>query len=228
MTATALWLNVAGKVREAVEMAFQCIAPATKLANDELLAVPLAIVGRAMFALGEYEKCIEMTEKAMALAQEHEMDLDGLTSLSHMAYVAMAYSQLGELDRGAALGVEALGIMERTNDHRGIASAHLYIGAVNSSFGRLEECGPHLEAAVTIGQETSDQAVVWVGLGFLGHWHSQRGDVEAARDCIDRALKLAAEVDSILAIPIILAFRAIVEIQRGDFELLILKSLTCK
>ncbi len=217
MTATAAWLYDAGRVRDAVELAIQCIAVATKLANDEFLAVPLAIVGRAMFALGEYEKCIEMTEKAMALAKEHEMNLDGLTSMSNMAYVAMAYNELGELEKGAALGLEALAIVERANDHRGIASAHLYIGAVNSSFGRLEECGMHLEAAVTIGQETSDQAVIWVGLGFLGHWHSQRGDIEAARDCIDRALALAAEVDSILAIPIILAFRAIVEIQRGDF-----------
>lgn len=217
-TATAAWLFDAGRAREAVELAIHCIAAATKLANDELLAVPYAIVGRAMFALGEYEKCIEMTENAMTLAQEHGINLDGLTSMSNMAYVAMAYSQLGAIDKGTALGLEALRIMERANDHSGIASAHLYIGAVNSSFGRLEDCGPHLEAAVTIGQETSDHAVVWVGLGFLGHWHSQRGDVEAARDCIDRALGLAAEVDSLLAVPIILAFRAIVEIQRGDFN----------
>ncbi len=219
MTATATWLYQAGRARNAVELAMQCIAGATKLANDELLAVPYTLVGRAMYAMGEYEKCIEMTEKAMALAEEHGMNLDGLTSLSpNMAYVAMAHSELGAIDKGAALALEALRIAERANDHRGIATAHLYLGAVNSSFGRLEECGAHLEAAVRIGQETADQSVVWVGLGFLGHWHSQRGDVEAARDCIDRALRLAAEVDSFLAVPIILGFRAIVEIQRGNFE----------
>ncbi|HEY8173214.1 MAG TPA: adenylate/guanylate cyclase domain-containing protein [Dehalococcoidia bacterium] len=218
MTATATWLYQAGRARNAVELAIHCIAAATKLANDELLAVPYTLVGRAMFAMGEYEKCIEMTEKAMALAEAHAMNLDGLTALSpNMSYIAMAYSELGAIEKGAALGLEALRIAERANDHRGIATAHLYLGAVNSSFGRLEECGAHLEAAVAIGQETGDQSVVWVGEGFLGHWHAQRGELETARERIDHALGLAAQVDSFLAIPIILGFRAILEIQRGNF-----------
>ena len=219
MTATATWLYQAGRARPAIELAIQCIAGATKLNDDELLAVPYTLVGRAMFAMGEYEKCIEMTEKAVSLAEAHGMHLDGMTSLSpNMAYLGMAYSELGEIEKGAQLGRESLALAERANDHRGIATAHLYLGAVNSSFGRLDEAAGHLDLAVEIGQQTGDQSVVWVGMGFLGHWHAQRGELEIAVSYLDRALALAAEVDSFLAIPIILGFRAEADVRRGNFE----------
>ena len=212
ITAMAAWLYMAGRAREAVEMAMQSLAGANRAQLEELLVIPNLILSRLMFAMGEYEQCIQMIEKSDALAKKYGVEIGDRMNLS---YVGMAHEQLGESEKGRALCREALRMVEQKRDLRSIALAHLYIGIPDCLFGRLQGAGEHLQQAMALGEQTGDLSVVYVSLGFLGHWHAQNGRLEKAAECLDRCLSMAAELDTVLLIPLMQAYRAEVEVRAG-------------
>ena len=213
--ATASWLYQAGNGRPAVETALRCIADANAAGMQEMLVVPYQIVGRAMFALGEYAKCIEMIERSNELAGATR---DGAIDHASFGFLGMAYTNIGDIPRGSELGYQGLAIAERLGNRRRAASAHLYIGVTPCAAGNLVEAGPHLEEAVRLARETSDQSVIWVALGLLGYWHAQKGEIDHAVACLDEALATASELNSYLTVPLLEAYRAEVDILSGSLD----------
>ena len=211
-TAMAAWLYMAGRARQAVELAMQCMAGATRAQLEELLIVPNLILGRLMFATGEYEQCIQMIEKSDTLAEKYGVQISDRMNLS---YVGMAYEQLGQPEKGQALCLEALRLAEQSRDLRSIALAHLYLGVPACLFGRWEMADYHLRQAMALGEQTGDQSIVYVALGFIGHWYAQTNQLEQAIESLDRSLKLAAELDTLLLVPLMRAYRADAEIRAG-------------
>jgi len=219
ITAKASWLYMAGRTRPAVETAMHSVARATRAGLEELLVAPYLILGRAMFALGEYSRCVEMLEKSNALAEAYADNLDEITvqarAGSSLGFLGMAYQMLGEVEKGRALSLESLRMAEPKRDLSRIASAHLYLAVPPCLFGLLEEAGEHLRKAVTIGEDSGDLSVVYVARGLLGYWQSQRGELQQAEESLDRALALAAELDSFLFVSLIEAYRAEVDVKAG-------------
>lgn len=214
VSATASWLYMAGRTRPAVEMAMQSLAGATEAGLEELLMVPYLILGRAMFLMGEYQQCVEMMQKSNELAERYGSDLHDHSS--RLGFTGMAYQQLGEFEKGRALGLESLRIAEQEGNLSKVASAHQFLGATACSFGRLTEVGEHLTQAVAMCEETGDLALMYVALGFLGYWHGQHDEPARAIEHLDRALNIAADLDSFLFVPLLEAYRAEVEIKTGQ------------
>ncbi|MGB2693949.1 MAG: hypothetical protein WBD55_02040, partial [Dehalococcoidia bacterium] len=220
MAATAGWFYMAGQNRPAVETAIQAIAGATQAGLEELLVGPYQIVGRAMLALGEYERAVEMIEKSNALAADHPEILDemNLGSGSPLGFLGMAYQLLGQVEKGDAFCVQGLAIAEEKHDLSRTASAHFYLGAPSCLLGRLSEAAEHLQQSVTMAEETGDPAVVYMALGFLGHLYGQRGELAQAIECLDRSLSLAAKLETLLYVSMLQAFRAEIDIKAGQPE----------
>jgi class 3 adenylate cyclase/tetratricopeptide (TPR) repeat protein len=188
---------VAGQPRIAVELALPAVAAARQAGLDEFLVMPYLIMGRAMFMTGDFRTAVNLVEQAQDLAQRFGNDLDqwvGLGLGPNLALLGACYQQLGELERGRALGLESIRTAESRGDRRQIAIAHLFFGANDAALSRFEQCREHLELALTLCEETGDVTGTQTALGWLGRALAWCGDLERGTAYLDRALRMAEEL----------------------------------
>lgn len=209
---------VAGEPRMAVELALPAVASARQAGLDELLVMPYLIMGRAMFMTGELRQCVKLVEEAQELAERFGNDLDqwvGLGLGPNLALLGAAYQQLGEMDRGRALGLEAIRAAESRSDTRQIAISHLFFGATDASLARFEHCRENLERSLALCEAADDVTGTQTALGFLGHTLAWTGDLERGTACLDRALQMAEELGFMPWRPFMMAYRAEIHIMSG-------------
>lgn len=218
LVALAAWRYISGQPRLAVELALPAVTSAKQAGLDELLVVPYLILGRGMFMTGGFRNAVDLIEQAQALAARFGNDLDqwaGLGLGPNLALLGAAYQQLGELERGRALGLESIRTAESRSDTRHIALAHLFFGGTAASLSRFEHCAEHLERAVALFEEAGDVTGTQTALGWLGRTLAWRGELERGSDCLDRALQSADELGFVPWVPFLQAYRAELYIMSG-------------
>jgi class 3 adenylate cyclase/tetratricopeptide (TPR) repeat protein len=218
LVALAAWRYISGQPRLAVELAFEAVASAKQGGLDELLVVPYMILAGAMFMTGRFRNCVDLIEQAQELAKLSGNDLDQRTDLGlgpNLALLGAAYQQLGEVERGRALGLESIRMAESLGDARGIALAHLFLGGTDAALGRFERCAEHLERAVALCEKAGEVTGTQTALGWLGRTLAWRGDLERGSDCLDRALQSADELGLVPFVPFLQAYRAELYIMSG-------------
>ena len=219
LVALAGWQYVSGQARLAVDLALQAVSQATQAGLEELLVVPYLILGRAMFLTGDYGKCVELTERAQDMAVRHGHDLDqwaGLGLGPGLALLGAAYQQLGDHEKGRALGLESINAAESRHDLRQIAIAHLFLGSTESALLRFADATDHLERAAALCEATGDVAGLQTALGWLGRAVGRTRDLSSGAECLDRALRLAEDLAQLPFVPFLQAYRAELHIMAGE------------
>jgi tetratricopeptide (TPR) repeat protein len=209
---------VSGQPRAAVELALQAIGSAKQSGLEELLIVPYLILGRGMFMTGGFRNCVDLVEQAQDLAARFGNDLDQWSGLGlgpNLGLLGAAYQQLGEIERGAQLGLQAIRTAESRSDRRQVAIAHLFYGGTDASLGRFDQCVEHLDLAAAICEEAGDLAGTQSALGWLGRALAWRGDIERGTACLDRALRMAEELGFMPWRPFMQANRCEIYIRTG-------------
>jgi predicted ATPase len=218
-TAMASWLYMAGRARPAVEMAMQSMANATALGLEDQLVVPYFILGRAVYAMGDYRRAAEMLERSNELAHQYGDNMDEISvsvrAGATLAFLGMTYQLMGQRQRGRNLALESLAASEAKRDLSRVASANLYLGTAPALFGLLDEALSHLERALSVAEEIGDFSVAYVARGFLGYCYEQRGEVDRGLQHLDQAIALASELDSFLFVSLLEAYRAEALIRGG-------------
>lgn len=220
LVALASWRYISGQPRLAVELALPAVAAARQAGLEELLVVPYLILGRAMFMTGDFRNCVKLVEDAQEIAKRFGNDvvdqsLTGLGLGPNLAVLGAAYQQLGDIERGRALGLESIRTAESSGDPRQIGITNLFLGATDASLGRFEYCTEHLERALALFEQTGDAAATQTALGWLGRTLAWRGDLERGADCLDRALRSAEELGLVPWVPLLQAYRAELYIMSG-------------
>ena len=219
LVALAAWQYISGQPRLAVELAFQAVASAKVAGLEEILVVPYMILAGAMFMTGAFRNCIDLIEQAEELAERSGGNINQqraeLGLGSHLALLGGAYKQLGELERGRALGMESIREAEAAGDMRSIALAHLFVGGTDAAMCRFEHCTEHLERAVALCEEAGEVTGTQTSLGWLGRTLAWRGDLARGTDCLDRALQSADELGLVPFVPFLQAYRAEIYIMSG-------------
>ena len=216
--ALASWLYVAGKNAAAVRLAEQCVAAAGE-DFEEFLAVPLNIIGRTEFALGNFPRCIEFLERSRNVTQrvrEQRAWAEGPGQIQ--GFLGLAYALSGEVEKGENLILDALALAEANDDLRRIAAGHMYFSIFRVAIGKLEGVRHHLEEAIRLSEETGDATITYVCLGYLGAMHSLQDELHEAAEYLDRSITIATQLDTKAYVPLFLAFRAEVDLRAGRFE----------
>jgi class 3 adenylate cyclase/tetratricopeptide (TPR) repeat protein len=216
--ALASWLYVAGKNAAAVQLAEQCVASAGE-DFEELLAVPLNIIGRTEFANGNFPRCIEFLQRSRNITQrvrEQRAWAEGPGQLQ--GFLGLAYALSGEIEKGENLILDGLALSETNNDLRRIAAGHMYFSIFRVATGKLDGVRHHLQEAIRLSEETGDATITYVCLGYLGAMHALQDELQEAAEYLDRSIAIATELDTKAYVPLLLAFRAEVDLRAGRFE----------
>jgi class 3 adenylate cyclase/tetratricopeptide (TPR) repeat protein len=216
--ALASWLYVAGKNAAAVRLAEQCVLLA---GGDlqELLVVPLNIIGRTEFAYGNFTRCIQFLERSRNITQRIRQQhpwAEGPGQLE--GFLGLAYALSGEAEKGERLIFEGLALAEANHDLRRIAAGHMYISIFRVAVGKLAGVRYHLQEAIRLAEGTGNSTIAYVCLGYLGEMHALQDELEEAAEHLDRSLTIAAQLDTKAYVPLFLAFRAEVDLRAGRFD----------
>ena len=207
----SLWLYMTGQGQQAVMVAMQCIAAGGEY--EQVLVGPYGIVGRAMALLGDWERCAEMIERSMEIANRYGIDS---AERPPLGILGLARMQLGEVERGLQVSREGLRLAEASRDVRQIAAGHNQIGATASSVNFTEGMLDHIEKAIAMSEEAGDQALLYTSVGGLGHYHILQGDLGRAEECLNRALKISSDLGSNLFVPVYYAYKADLNVRFGE------------
>jgi adenylate cyclase len=180
-----------GEPREAIAYFQQVLGVGQELGDEELLAIPLAVMGRAMVVQGHFAKAIPLLARAIGPLEKADEWLDWASSKS---YLGVATTATGQPSLGRREIAETLARVERTKNPTAIASClivmafHSFLTRDASAF-RDEALG-----ASEAGRQVGNSLMISIGLGFEAWALSLLGQHEEAEA---RMAEANAEADKI-------------------------------
>ena len=144
--------------------------------------------GSAMATTGESKKAVGVLRKAVELRRAIPNGGQELSTSIHS--LALAESQLGNVEEAIRLDNEALRMREAANDRPGIALSLGNLGSTYSGMRDADRALPYLERALAISKEDGlleREAAVSLSLGAL---YNRRNDLQKALFHHTRALEL--------------------------------------
>ncbi|HLW02847.1 MAG TPA: tetratricopeptide repeat protein [Ktedonobacterales bacterium] len=147
--------------------------------------------------------------KALALAQEHNCQIEQSYALRHLAGIAQ---ETGDLEQALALFSESLALREAAGYKILLPLSHLAIGDVLLAQRDLPQAIEHYRAAYAISQEMDTPVARIFSLLSLGSQSQQQQELAQARLYFEQALSSAQEIAFPLGITE--ASRALEEIAR--------------
>ena len=217
----SLWLYMTGQGQQAVMVAMQCIAGGAEY--EQVLVGPYGMVARAMGMLGDWQRCADMMERSIEIANRYGIDS---AERPPLGFLGLALMQLGEVQRGLQVSREGLRLAEASRDLRQIAAAHNFIGACAVSVNFTDGMLGHLEKSIQMSEEAGDQALLYTTIGSLGHYYALQGDFGKAEETLNKALKISSELGSSLFVPVHHAYRADVQLRTGRAALAVTSART--
>jgi tetratricopeptide (TPR) repeat protein len=164
--------NTGAQHDQAITAAQRALALATASGEGGRQALANAYLGRAYVSQGDYRRAIACYGQAAAVfdgARHHERFGQIIVpAVSHRAWLALCYAELGLFAEGITLGQEGLRIAEASHHPISLMFACWKIGLLALRQGDLPRALPLLERAMSICQEAdvpSFFAQVCVGLG---------------------------------------------------------------
>ncbi|MEM8558922.1 MAG: tetratricopeptide repeat protein [Bacteroidota bacterium] len=188
----AEWLQVRGRVREAISLLAPFEAEAVAHAmKPKLQGRVLGAQGAAYTVLGEVRRAVGYTEQALGIFREigdWQGEANGLIDLGH------AFARLGEVERAVGYTEQALGIFRENGDRRGEGRTLCNLGGTYTDLGEVGRAVGYTEQALAVFRETGDRRGEGTTLCNLGLAHVRLGEVGRAIEHFEQALGIFREI----------------------------------
>ena len=167
----------------------------------------LLVQGVAYATIGQVLPASQTFERALALANEHEV-LDTRLRTRLLMNLGTAYRRLNRTTKAVQLYESALGLANRNSDLRSVAQAFMGVAVSLYDAGELDGAIANYGRALELFRKVSDQRFELSVLHSLAAVRYQQGEVDAAADfarqCRERARvvgddQMAAIADAELA-----------------------------
>lgn len=177
--------------REAIAYFQQVLAVGQELNDEELLAIPLAVMGRALVIQGHFGKALPTLARAIAPLEKADEWLDWAFS---KAYLGVALTATGQHSAGLAETTLALARARETKNPTAVAGC-LIVLAFQSFMSRdaVTFCEVARDASAS-GRQAANALMTSVGLGFEGWALSLLGHHEDAEKRMAEAQAEAAKI----------------------------------
>jgi len=177
--------------REAIGYFQQVLAVGQELGDERLLAIPLAVMGRALVVQGHFDRAIPLLARALGPLEETDEWLDWSFS---KAYHGVAIAAAGQQAEGLAETHEAVARARATNNPTALAGC-LIVLAFHGCLGRdAEAFREAADAASAAGRVAGNSLMISVGLGFNAWALSRLGRHEEAEARMAEAIAEAEKI----------------------------------
>ena len=163
--------------REAIGYFQQVLAVGQELGDEELLAIPLAVMGRALVVQGNFGKAIPILARAVTLLEGSDEALDWSFS---KAYYGIAIAAGGQQAEGLAETANALAGAQDTKNPTAIAGCQMVMAFQEYLARDVQAFYDQALAGSAAGRRAGNSLMVAIGLGFEAWALSMLGQHETA------------------------------------------------
>jgi DNA-binding NtrC family response regulator/tetratricopeptide (TPR) repeat protein len=171
-------------------------------------------LGQAYHVLGDYRQAIEALDRNVDDLQGdllgRRFGLVGLASVLSRAWLVWCLTELGEFDRAAARGQEAIQIAEAVGDPYSTIASYFALGGLHLRRGEIPQAIQILESALDLCRTWDTQLRLWfAGVApTLAHAYALSGRAAEAIPLLEQAIQQAVAMQSMFAQPLRLGWLA--------------------
>ena len=185
------------EIKRSIELKEKLLAElSTELSTElsmraEISGYLFGSLGNLYVQIGLYEKSIDCSEKALAIAREVWNRKNEGNALGNLGN---AYSSLGQVEKAIEYYEEALEIAIEIGNTSVAGNTLGNLGNAYSSLGQVEKAIAYYEEALEIAKDIGTMSGEGNALGNLGNAYSSLGQVEKAIEYYEEALYIGREL----------------------------------
>jgi tetratricopeptide (TPR) repeat protein len=188
---------MANAPREAIGYYRQVLEVARELDDEELLAVPSGVIGRALVSQGKFAEALPLLEQAI---EPLERLGNVVEWVSAQGFLGVALAGAGRHAEGLAAGERAMRRARETGSPTALSVSHIYSFAVHLMAGDLARMLEASRDIIEAAERSGDRLALYVGHGYRAWAECRRGDHAAAADHMARCRAVAATLSARLVI----------------------------
>ena len=193
----------------------QVVAVGHEIGDDELTAIPSAMIGQAFTVQGQWAKARELLTQAVpALEKSGEWR----EWCRVVGYLGVAIAACGEYQRGIAEARRGLDRALELNDLAMIGSNHVLLCVGHVLNERMEAVADAAQEAVAASERAGEQVILYAGLAFRGWAEGRLGKHAAAVADMERSKAIGAGLGRLILSDWFAVGRADIALSAGRTE----------
>lgn len=169
--------HVAGNPRQAIAYYRQVLAVGQELGDEQLTAIPSAMIGMSLAVQGQWAKAGELLDQAVPALERAGEWRDWCRAVG---YIGISIVARGDYYRGVAEAQRALDRALELNDQAISGSNHILVCVTHLLNERMEALAAAADQAVKAAERSGDHVILHLGLGFRGWANGRLGHHAAA------------------------------------------------
>jgi class 3 adenylate cyclase/tetratricopeptide (TPR) repeat protein len=207
--------HVSGDPRQAIAHYRQVLAIGQELGDEQLTAIPSAMIGMALAVQGHWAKAGQLLSQAVpALERAGEWR----EWCRVVGYVGISVVARGDYHRGVAEAQRALDRALEVNDQAIIGSNHILLCVTHVLNERMEALAATAQEAVKEAERSGEQVILYAGLAFRGWANGRLGQHAAARSDMEQSNTVGAGLGRLILADWFAVARADVALAAGRID----------
>jgi tetratricopeptide (TPR) repeat protein len=207
--------HVGGDPRQAIAHYRQVLAIGQELGDEQLVAIPSAMIGLSLAVQGQWAKAGQLLSQALP-ALERAGEWREWCRVA--GYIGISIAARGDYQRGVAEAQHALERALELNDQAIIGSNHILLCVTHVLNERMESLAAAGQAAVTAAERSGEQVILYAGLAFRGWANGRLGRHPAARRDMEQSRAVGAGLGQLVLADWFAVGRADIALSAGRVE----------
>jgi class 3 adenylate cyclase/tetratricopeptide (TPR) repeat protein len=207
--------HVSGDPARAIGHYRQVLAIGQELGDEQLTAIPSAMIGLALAVQGQWAKASQLLNQAVpALEKAGEWR----EWCRVVGYLGISVVARGDYHRGVAEAQRALDRAQELHDQAIIGSNHILLCVTHVLNERMETLAAAAQEAVDAAERSGEQVILYAGLAFRGWARGRLGHHPAARRDLEQSNAIGAGLGRLILSDWFAVARADIVLAAGSID----------
>ncbi|MFL6047349.1 MAG: ATP-binding protein [Propionibacteriaceae bacterium] len=207
--------HVAGDPRLAIGYYRQVLAVGNELGDEQLTAIPSAMIGMSLAVQGQWAKAGELLGQAVPALERAGEWRDWCRAVG---YIGISIVARGDYYRGVAEAQRALDRALELNDQAISGSNHILVCVAHVLNERMEALAVAADQAVRAAERSGDHVILHLGLGFRGWANGRLGHHAAACNDMEQSNAVGTGLGPLILADWFAVARADVALSAGHID----------
>jgi class 3 adenylate cyclase/tetratricopeptide (TPR) repeat protein len=207
--------HVSGDPARAIGHYRQVLSIGQELGDEQLTAIPSAMIGLALAVQGQWAKASQLLDQAVpALEKAGEWR----EWCRVVGYLGISIVARGDYHRGVTEAQRALDRAREINDQAIIGSNHILLCVTHILNERIDALAAAAQEAVDAAERSGEQVILYAGLAFRGWARGRLGQHAAARRDMEQSNAVGAGLGRLILADWFAVARADIALAAGNVD----------
>jgi len=146
--------------------------------DEELLAIPAAVIGQALTVQGQFAKAAPLLESAIPLLEKQSQWTEWIRC---SGFLGVSNAARGHYAEGVAYAQQASAKADEVKHPTAIALSRIYLSFIHLLGGDFAQTLEAANRILEVATQSGDRLLIYIGHGFQGWAQSRLGEHDAAK-----------------------------------------------